>query len=64
VRLESRGSADFAWYSDPEGFTAILVPGRYVYAVFRADGRLAPTELTVGQFDPERSGLAKDPSVR
>lgn len=61
VELTFRGTSDYEWSEDPEGFTAVR--GRYAYAVYDRDWNLSPTEPTVGQFDPEKSGLVRDPGV-
>jgi hypothetical protein len=59
-----RGTRDYEWFEDKDQFTAVRVRGRYVYAVYDRDWKLWPTELTVGQFDPEKAGLSKDPAAR
>ena len=59
IKLYVHGDVEDRWYADVNGFTVIEVPSRYVYALRDAQGRLAPTNLLVGNVKPKECGLQK-----
>jgi hypothetical protein len=53
------------WMTDVDGFAVVLLGPNYVYAVRNSQGTLLPIPgLLVGQADPSKSGLQKNPTTR
>jgi M6 family metalloprotease-like protein len=60
LHLLATGDEYYNWLHDADGFVVIRDPetGYFVYAI-KADGRLQPTALVVGEADPAALGLEK-----
>ena len=59
IHLHIRGDERFHWFEDTEGYTVVRDNGRYAYGQLDSNGRLKPTDLTVGTDNPKAAGLKK-----
>jgi len=60
IPLKLRGSINYHWFEDDDGFTVVQNGDTYVYARLNDRGDLVPDpSLVVGKVDPAKAGLAK-----
>lgn len=59
IRLRIRGDERFHWLEDTEGYTVVRDKRRYAYGKLDSNGRLKPTDLTVGIDNPKARGFKK-----